>query len=69
MVLEGGIKLTFEQVLAWMRPAFARTVASIQGTEFNEELRIWDTQSRHFGMRHLYVAISRAKDRTKIHIT
>ncbi len=71
VVLEGGRKLTFQQVVAWLRPAWARTYASIQGTEFpgNESLRLWDTRNDHFSMRHLYVACSRAKASTQIHVT
>jgi hypothetical protein len=71
VVLEGGRKLTFQQVVAWTRPAWARTYASIQGTEFPEaeSLRLWDTQNAHFSMRHLYVAISRCRDTARIHVT
>jgi hypothetical protein len=71
VVLEGGRTLTFQQVVSWLRPAWARTYASIQGTEFpqTETLRLWDTRNAHFSMRHLYVACSRAKDSTQIHVT
>ena len=71
VVLEGGRKLTFQQVVAWLRPAWARTYASIQGTEFpgDESLRLWDTRNPHFTMRHLYVACSRAKASGQIHVT
>jgi len=71
VVLEGGRKLTFQQVLAWLRPAWARTYASIQGTEFpaSESIRLWDTRNPHFGMRHLYVATSRAMTMAQIHVT
>jgi len=71
VVLEGGRKLTFQQVVAWLRPAWARTYASIQGTEFPEaeSLRLWDTQNAHFSMRHLYVAISRCRDTARIRVT
>ena len=68
-VLDSGAKLTNAQVLSWTRPAWARTIASIQGTEFDEELRVWDTRSPHFTMRHLYVCLSRAKDAAKLHVT
>ena len=61
MALLGGVKLTDAQVLSWTRPAWARTIASIQGTEFDEELRVWDTRNPHFTMKHLYVCLSRAK--------
>ena len=69
VALEGGVKLTDAQVLSWTRPAWARTIASIQGTEFDEELRIWDTRNPHFTMKHLYVCLSRAKDTSKLHVT
>ncbi len=71
VVLEGDRKLTFQQVLTWLRPAWARTYASSQGTEFpaDETLRLWDTRNPHFSMRHLYVAVSRAKDTAQIHVT
>ena len=69
VVLVGGAKLTDAQVLHWTRPAWARTIASIQGTEFDEELRVWDTRNPHFTMRHLYVCLSRAKDASKLHVT
>ena len=71
VTLEGGQRLTFAQVLAQTRPAWCRTIASIQGWEVpeTEELRVWDTRNPHFGMRHLYVCISRSKESSRIHIT
>jgi len=71
VMLGGGRKLTFQQVVAWTRPAWARTYASIQGSEFpmDESLRLWDTRNPHFSMRHLYVAVSRCRDTTRIHVT
>ena len=69
VALVGGARLTDAQVLSWTRPAWARTIASIQGTEFDEELRIWDTRNPHFTMKHLYVCLSRAKDCSKLHVT
>ena len=71
VILEGGRRLTFAQVLSQTRPAWCRTIASIQGWEVpeNEELRVWDTRNPHFGMRHLYVCISRSKDSSRIHVT
>ncbi len=71
VVLEGGRQLTFQQVVAWLRPAWARTYASIQGTEFpeDESLCLWDTKNPHFSMRHLYVAISRCRDTARIRVT
>ncbi len=60
------LKLTFLQVASLLRLSFCRTYASVQGTEFSDELRLHDVNNRHFTMRHLFVAISRAKDRSKI---
>ena len=69
VTLLGGVKLTDAQVLHCTRPAWARTIASIQGTEFNEQLRIWDTRNPHFTMKHLYVCLSRAKGAANLHVT
>ena len=63
------IKLTFLQVATLLRLSFARTYASVQGTEFSEELRCHDVTNKHFTKRHLFVAISRAKDSSKIAIS
>ena len=62
------VRLTFVQAAAWLRLSFARTYASVQGTEFDEPLRLHDTTNRHFTMRHLFVALSRARDGSKIDI-
>ena len=35
---------------------------------FSEELRLHDVRNRHFTMRHLFVAISRASDKTMVDI-
>jgi hypothetical protein len=57
----GDIKLTYPQAAASLRLAFAQTYASCQGSEFDGTLALWDTDNRYFGMRHLFVALSRAK--------
>ena len=62
------IKLVFAQVAALMRLSFARTYASCQGTEFETELRLHDTNNKHFTMRHLFVGMSRCKNCTKLDI-
>ncbi len=54
--------------LKFMRLSFARTYASVQGTEFDDTLRLHDVANRHFTMRHLFVALSRARDKGKIDI-
>jgi hypothetical protein len=69
VVLEGGVRLSHPMVLALTRPGWCRTIASIQGDEFDEHLRIWDTRNAHFDMRCLYVCLSRAKDASKVHVT
>jgi len=67
-LLENLEKLTFEQVKAWLRLSFAQTYASVQGTEFDTELRLHDTGHAHFSMRHLFVGLSRAKSAAKVSV-
>jgi hypothetical protein len=55
------LTLTNAQVADQLRLSYARTYASVQGTEFAGTLRLHDTQNRNFTHRHLYVALSRAK--------
>ena len=62
------IKLSFAQLRQVMRLSFARTYASCQGTEFENELRLHCTNNRHFSMRHLFVGMSRCKDKKKLSI-
>jgi len=57
------IKLSFAQVQQLMRLSFARTYASCQGTEFDSALCLHDTNHRHFTRRHLFVGMSRCKDK------
>ncbi len=68
-VTVGGTTLTHAQTLAFLRLSFARTYASIQGTEFNGSLRLHDTENAHFTHRHLIVAISRACAGTLVSVT
>ena len=57
-----SISLSHEQFGILCRLSFARTYASIQGTEFGEEtLRLHDTTNKNFSHKHLFVAISRSK--------
>ena len=65
---DNEIKLSYAQVACLLRLSYARTYASCQGTEFEETLRLHDCGNRHFTMRHLFVALSRAKDAKKIDI-
>ena len=57
------IKLSFAQVQQLTRLSFARTFASCQGTEFDTALCLHDTNHRHFTRRHLFVGMSRCKDK------
>ena len=65
---DSDIKLAYDQVASWLRLSDARTYASVQGTEFSESLRLHDCTNKHFTMKHLFVALSRAKDKNKIDI-
>jgi hypothetical protein len=56
-----SLTLSFEQASAMLRLSYARTYASVQGQEFSESLALHDTRNKHFTMKHLYVALSRAK--------
>ena len=54
--------LSYEAVADLLRLSFARTYASIQGTEFESgRVRLHDTANKHFSKRHLFVAISRCR--------
>ena len=57
----GEGRLTFQQAVTSLRLAYAQTYASCQGTEFSGSVALWDTTNRHFSMRHLFVAMSRAR--------
>jgi len=56
-----GLTLTYEQVKAWLRLSYAQTYASVQGTEFTAQLRLWDSRHRFFTRRHLFVGLSHAR--------
>ena len=66
---EDEIRLTFAQVQQLCRLSFCRTYASIQGTEYDTECKLHCTNNRHFTMKHLFVALSRCKDRKMIDVT
>jgi len=63
-----GVIFSLEQVKAWLRLSYAQTYASVQGTEFEGELRLHDTQHQHFTRRHLFVGLSRAKEASKVSV-
>ena len=64
----GEIQLTHAQAAASLRLSYARTYASIQGTEFTGSVALWDTDAQHFTRRHLFVALSRAKHSSDLHV-
>ena len=65
---EEPLALPYAQVAEMMRLSYAQTYASCQGTEFEGSLRLHDTQSRHFSLRHLFVSLSRAKRADQIDV-
>ena len=71
LILEGGKELTLALALHAMRPTWARTYASVQGTEFHEKdsVRMWDTRNSHLMLKTLYVGISRCKLSAQLHVT
>jgi len=56
-----NVTLTFEQVKTWLRLSYAQTYASVQGTEFDAQLRLHDVHHPYFTRRHLFVGLSRAR--------
>ena len=64
----GTLTLTYQQIAELTRLSFARTYASCQGTEFDSTLRLHDVNSRFFTRKHLFVALSRAKQANQIDI-
>jgi hypothetical protein len=49
-----------EETLKGVRPAYALTIAGCQGMTLRGAVRVLETSHHRFGMRHLYVAASRA---------
>ena len=64
----GEIQMSHAQAAASLRLSYARTYVSIQGTEFDGTVALWDTDTRHFTMRHLFVAMSRARHVGDLHV-
>ena len=56
-----NMTLSYAQAAELLRLSFARTYASIQGTDFDDTVRLHDTTSKHFTRRHLFVAMSRCR--------
>ena len=61
ILLEGGIQLSKEDAVKMLRLSHAMTYASVQGRETDGSLCLHDTGNRHFTLRTLYVALSRAR--------
>ena len=59
--LEGGIELSHEDTVQMLRLPHAMTYASVQGRETDGSLRLHDTANTHMTLKHMYVALSRAK--------
>jgi hypothetical protein len=59
---------TFKQTAEWFRLSYCTTYASCQGTEYDDALRLWETSHPYFTMKHLFVALSRAKDISKVSV-
>ena len=63
------VELTFEQLAQWTRLSHAQTYASIQGCEYNDTICLHDSQNPRFSRRHLFVAISRATEWSKVQVS
>ena len=62
-VLSGGgdeARLTADQTVKCVRLSYAITYAACQGLTLPGRVRLIETESPHFGVRHLYVGASRA---------
>ena len=59
---EGGISLSKEDTVQIMRLSHAMTYASVQGRETDGSLALHDCANLHMTLKHLYVALSRAKN-------
>ena len=56
----GDIDVPSEKVCTWLRLAYAVTYAGCQGLTLEGVVRLEDTRSPHFSLKHLYVGSSRA---------
>jgi hypothetical protein len=62
LTLEGLARpLSFAAVRASLRLSFAQTYASVQGTEYEEGLRLHDCRHKFFTRKHLFVGLSRSR--------
>ena len=59
---------SYDQVRDLFRLSNCRTIASCQGTEFDDALTVWETNHPRFTLRHLFVALSRAKSKDLVQV-
>ena len=69
IILDGNLSISLDQVKHLLRLSYALTYAGCQGSEFEGPLRLWDTDSRHFTKKHLFVGLSRAKRADEVSVT
>ena len=55
-------RLDLEQTKNYLRLAYARTYASVQGTELDGPVCLADVAHPRFTKRHLYVGLSRCRE-------
>ena len=60
------VALTLEQVTKCTRLAWAMTITSCQSREFDGKVAVWDLDSKHFSLAHLYVAATRVKHGSRL---
>ncbi len=62
-------KLSHDECVMSLRLSYAITYASSQGLTLNGLVRLEDTTSRNFGLRHLYVGASRCTSSEFLEVT
>ena len=62
ILLDSGVRLTYELASKHLRPPYACTSHSAQGLEFKGLLHLTDLQSPRLTRAHLLVGMSRATD-------
>ena len=65
---EGGVTLSKEDTVQMMRLSHAMTYASVQGRETEGTLALHDCNSPNMTLKHLYVALSRAKKASHVRV-
>ena len=66
--LVGGIELSHEDTVHMLRLSHAMTYASCQSRETEGTLCLHDTANTHMTLKHMYVALSRAKKSTLVRV-